>query len=356
MPPSTIAKAGWRFSDQRSRWILIEASSEAIELDHSLRLATLNCLHDLAQDDVLQHAVRHDAICKELAALDADVIGLNEVTHSLLERVLREDWVRSRYTVSAVPDDGRCSHLSTFLSGSFGNVLLSKIQPSAVEYIEQPGDGRHSHVMTLYLHAPRGSTPTRLAVCSTHLTACPWLMEGRRKKQLAHLTSALEARAAFDSCVVMGDYNFHREAENASIPAGWCEVPAVVALGATWDFGRNAMLAHYLPLRNIYNGLGLGTSLAWPSPMRLDRVLVYGTALDTDTGVAKARLFADQSIHERVRDRPPLPHTGPELRDAHRALPWQEYLFPSDHFGICVELPLLRDHMQRSRAAPHQRT
>ena len=138
----------------------------------------------------------------------------------------------------------------------------------------------------------------------------------------------------------MGDYNFHREAENGSIPAGWREVPAVVALGETWDFGRNSMLAHYLPIRNIYNGLGLGTSVAWPSPMRLDRVLVHGTALDCGVEVATARLFADQPIHERARGRPPLPHTGPELREAHRALPWQEYLFQSDHFGICVELPL----------------
>ena len=56
----------------------------------------------------------------------------------------------------------------------------------------------------------------------------------------------------------MGDFNFHREAENASIPEGWAEVPAVVNLGTTWSFERNKMLPHYLPLRNFYNGLGLG--------------------------------------------------------------------------------------------------
>jgi hypothetical protein len=149
----------------------------------------------------------------------------------------------------------------------------------------------------------------------------------------------------------MGDFNFHREAENSSIPAGgWGEVPAVVELGETWDYARNLMLPHYLPLRNIYNGFGLGETFAWPSPMRLDRVLVYNrpspphfssssSSARFDCTTAKARLFADQPIHEQARGRTPLPLTGPELQEAHRAIPWQEFLYPSDHFGIFVELP-----------------
>ena len=123
-----------------------------------------------------------------------------------------------------------------------------------------------------------------------------------------------------------------------TVPDGWREVPAVVALGDTWDFARNRMLAHYLPLRNIYNGLGLGSRFGWPSPMRLDRVVVHGAALDETA--AEARLFADAPIDERARGRPPLPMTGGELREAHRALPWQEYLHVSDHFGVCLELPI----------------
>ena len=48
----------------------------------------------------------------------------------------------------------------------------------------------------------------------------------------------------------------------------------------------------------------------------------------------------DEPIDERAKGRPPLPQAGRALREAHRALPWQDYLFMSDHFGICVELPL----------------
>jgi len=369
--------AGWAFS--HGRWIFIEkgaAPTKPLHLERSLRLATLNCLHDLAQPELLHHDLRHEAIFQELEALEADVIGLNEVTRNLLDQILRLEWVRKSYTVSAVLDDHSSTHLSTVIAGEFGNLLLSRLAPMAVEYVEQPGDGRHSHIMSLCLRESVSNRPLKIAVCSSHFTAAPWIMEGRRRQQLNCITSALTTNVGgaagcrigggvksgvgsgegssgkgsgdrggkiggngdgFDACVVMGDFNFHREEENASIPTGWSEVPAVVALGGTWDVRRNSLLPHYLPFRNLYNGFGLSVRLGWPSPMRLDRILVYGAGLDISEAIA--RLFADQPIHERARARTPLPQTGHELRVAHRALPWQDYLHPSDHFGIVVELP-----------------
>lgn len=344
---SAPTSGGWRFSREERRWVFAEPALSTVPatFGRPLRLATLNCLHDQTLPEVLHHEVRHAAICRELRELEADVIGLNEVTRSLLERLLSEPWVRDSYTVSAVPDDERCSHVSAVLDGCFGNMLLSKVAPISVEYLGQPGDGRHAHVMTLGLCAPQSRTPLRLSVCSVHLTASPWLMEGRRQSQLRQHALALATEAgsgSVDASVLMGDFNFHREAENASIPEGWGEVPAVVEAGATWDYARNPMLAHYLPKRNLYNGLGLGQRFGWPSPMRLDRVLVRGLALDREA--AEARLFADRPIHERARGRAALPYTGPELWESHRALPWEEYLCPSDHFGIVVSLPLARHH------------
>ena len=296
-----MPSAGWRFSLDKGEWVEAEAASiKPFALGRPLRLATLNVLFDFdAEATWLKHGLRQAAVCRELKGLDADVIGLNEVTRPMMERLLREEWVRTSYTLSVVSiAEGRAE----------GNmkVLLSKIPPVSVEYaFLRPGDGFHLHcpVMTLSLCAPHGGQPLRIAVCSTHLIACPWLMEGRRKRELAHLTSTMPE--SVDACVVMGDFNFHREAENASIPSkdGWGEVPAIVDLGETWDFGKNAMLAHYLPLKNFYNGFGLGASFGWPSPMRLDRVIVKGNALDL--GAAKARLFANEPVHERARGQPP---------------------------------------------------
>jgi hypothetical protein len=190
-----------------------------------------------------------------------------------------------------------------------------------------------------------------IAVASAHLIAFPYLNEGRRATQLQALTSELaRSLRGLDGCVVMGDFNFHRDAEGASIPAGWSELPAVVAAGPTWDIARNTMLPHYLPFRNIYNGFGIGYGRAWAAQMRLDRVLVQGSAFDRDA--ANAKLFANRPIaaigdsqsaaaavwcndNVETQTQAPLP-----LREAHRQLPWESYLFPSDHFGLVFELPL----------------
>ena len=69
------------------------------------------------------------------------------------------------------------------------------------------------------------------------------------------------------------------------------------------------------------------------------RVVACGVGAASPTcELGSARIFADQPVHERAKGRPPLPQTGRELSEAHRSLPWEEYLHPSDHFGIFVEL------------------
>merc|ERR1711939_254158 len=94
-------------------------------------------------------------------------------------------------------------------------------------------------------------------------------------------------KAALSSPRRTGDHNFHREAENRSIPDGWGEIPAVVDLGATWSLSTNSMIAHYLPRRNLYNGFGMGGWFAWDTEMRLDRVLVHGNVLATNASHAR---------------------------------------------------------------------
>ena len=71
-------------------------------LARPLRLVTLNVLYDVPSTEVaLCHEARFDAVCAELCSLDADVIGLNEVTLRFLKKVLGLDWVREAYSVSA---------------------------------------------------------------------------------------------------------------------------------------------------------------------------------------------------------------------------------------------------------------
>ena len=278
---------------------------------------------------MLDHLPTPLCLTAQLESLDADIVGLNEVTSVFLKKAMATPWIRERYYLSVVLGSLSCKRLSTVRGGgSFGNLIMSKLPLDYVEYVNS-GSGRHSHAAQFTLGSHK------VKVCSTHLIAAPYINEGKRKRELQRLTASLGMHDG--TVVIMGDFNFHREAENSSIPEGWSEVPAVVSLGTTWSFARNKMLAHYLPLRNLYNGLGLGASFGWPSEMRLDRLLIKGDNLDNDN--AEARLFANEPIHERGKDRPALPQSGPELREKHRNMPWEEFLFPSDHFGIVVDIP-----------------
>ena len=281
-------------------------------LDRPLRLATLNVLFDKPSTEaVLLHEARFDAICAELSSLDADIIGLNEVTLRFTQKLLSLNWVRETYVVSAVPGDRQCQDLAAVRGPpSFGNLLLSRIPLLSLEYI--PLRRREVHVAALEVSRGAGLPPLRLAVASAHLISFPFFKERQRRDELRSLAEVLQARGRVDATVVMGDFNFHREAENASIPAGWREVPAVRALGHTWSYTENPLIPRMLPF-------WLPGRLGWPKSMRLDRVLILGHGLDPDN--AWARLFANR----------PIRSTGMQVPG---------FLFPSDHYGVLLRIPL----------------
>ena len=169
-------EGGWRFDPQSATWARARGgeSVPAASSDAPLRLATLNGLHDLELAEVLQHDVRYAAALRELGALDADIIGLNEVTPTFLERLQRETWVRRDYFLSAVLGEACCAQLST--TTRFGNVLLSKTPPLCVEHLglgpsgwDPTGrGGREAHAAT-FLVGP--STRLTVVSVSVHLSA-----------------------------------------------------------------------------------------------------------------------------------------------------------------------------------------
>ena len=212
-----------------------------INVKGPLRCATLNILHDNANCDVLFHEIRYQTICKELQSLNAHIVGLNEVTRTFLQRLLEEDWVRKDYTLSVILDHPECNSLAAARGiKSFGNVILSKIPPESIEYIPCPNRNREFHVASLRLAGKTDGQPIVIAVASVHFQAFPWINESRRKAELHAIASELTGlNRNYDACILMGDFDFHREAENSSIPSGWREIPSIVALGPTWCSGHN---------------------------------------------------------------------------------------------------------------------
>ena len=185
------------------------------------------------------------------------------------------------------------------------HLLLSKIALVTIDYIEQPGDGRHSHVATLDLSV--GGRQLKVAVLDApHRVSLP---DGKpTQAQLAHLTSALAERASTSRA--MGDFNFHREAENASIPEGWVELPAVVSLGPTWDLGATpccltisfATCTTASARRALAGRARCGSTACW---------CVAGATCDPGR-----RDLVDQPVHELARGWPPLPRRARAERGA----------------------------------------
>ena len=111
--------------------------------------------------------------------MDADVVGLNEVTRNFINQAMAEAWIREGYYLSAVVGSPSCEHLSSVRGGgAFGNLLMSKLPPHSLKYIDN-GSGRHRHAAQFSF-----GDAHKVTVCSTHLTAAPYVNEGRRKREL----------------------------------------------------------------------------------------------------------------------------------------------------------------------------
>lgn len=288
-----MENAGWGFLE--GQWVRADVKTQTVSrpLRADVRFATLNVLHDKKHPDILHHEIRYQKIFEELCSLEADIIGLNEVTVSFIGKLLQQDWVRERYTVSACPGDPLCDNLACIKH--FGNLIISRIPFESLEYIPCPDRDREFHVASF----------GKFCVASAHLLSFPWINESTRATELKSISDQL---SRYDCGIIMGDFNFHRESENANIPAGWSEIPAVIQQGPTWDYVENSMIPKYLGGWNIYNGFGTG--FGWNNSLRLDRVLVRGLEVDTSS----AQLFANNPIRD------------------------QDYLYPSDHFGITFEI------------------
>mmetsp|Transcript_111821 Transcript_111821/g.216686 ORF Transcript_111821/g.216686 Transcript_111821/m.216686 type:complete len:356 (+) Transcript_111821:46-1113(+) len=343
--------AGWAFLE--GQWKLVTPRSAFTPLQRPLRIVTLNVLMDSRNPskpccdipEVLQHKRRFRKSLQELERADADVIGLNEVTHYFLRMLTEEAWVRKSYMLSTVCSEEEPEN--TAVSRKFGNVLLSRVPVASLRHIQMP-NGRQAEAAII--HTSHNGLRVRTMVTSVHLTAFPTQV-AQRANELQSLTSRLAMVDEWDLAVVLGDFNFHREAESSSIPDGWVELPA--ALGKyTFDMAKNPMIRHYLP--KIW--WGAGWSLLWPVQMRLDRFIVMSKNCGShvDLHASSVELFADAPVREGPSHEMTEP-TGmlmkvfaflPSLVQhlwSHRRQPWEEYLFPSDHFGLVIDLALISE-------------
>lgn len=245
-----------------------------------LRLLTWNTLWDRYDSDRIDTARRRPLLLAALQAADADVIALQEVEPELLAQLRDAPWVRAAYTLNAAPD--------TAAPG--GLVLLSRLP------VREAGSHRlapHKAAVAIVVDTAAGP----LAVAATHLSSDHSTDgAGRRQDELTRLAEGLADIAA--DLVLLGDFN-----DDGAAPT------AMLGMDDAWTqaHGPGDTTPTFDP---VVNPLAAVSSLSGVA-RRLDRVLLRGSA-----SVTAAALVGDR--------------------------PEPDGLFPSDHYGVVVDLILAR--------------
>ncbi|RNF14921.1 RNA editing complex protein MP99 [Trypanosoma conorhini] len=259
---------------------------------------------------------RYVALAKTLEALDADVIGMQEVEPAWWKYLSEQPWVRERYALSCNGD----SHVIR----PWGVMLLVRrhLRVEGMHHANVPAFAGHTSVMPEVTIAVSKKVPVTIG--SLHLLA-PYNKNNvnNRTTQLENLTKRMRTRpslaGSLPGAIVMGDFNdcasnYFTFPPEMGFKDAWsllhpeddsnCE-------GYTIDGNRNAYAGHIIE-REFFG--------------RADRVLFASRHL--------------QPIHTELVGTTPVRGLGITRQvNCDKAVP--EYLYPSDHFGLLVEFQVV---------------
>jgi len=282
---------------------LASATPSATPTVTPLRLLTYNVLAS-----PIFPQLRREAVFAVLKASKADIIALQEVPRWMLKPLVEQPWVRRDYQVTPAPGG------VPYAPG--GQLIISRhpIERTAADVLV----GKQSRTVLVAQLRIDGRV---LAVATSHLES--YLEDGpMRARQLDAIFPML---AGADDAVLMGDLNFGDGAkpETDHLDASYVDVWTVLQPGKpgfTWNNEENPMAR-------------IGAFAKEPS-RRLDRILVRSTHWRPTS----VRIIGNQSAGERkltLRDRAMI--EMPERRQPDAGEP-NIAVFPSDHYGVMVEL------------------
>lgn len=278
-PPFFEARRAFRF-DAESFRAATPSEEATAQVPRPLRVVTWNTLWDRYDEGELHTATRHPRLLRELEALDADIIALQEAEAPLVALLLGAGWVRASY---AATDDERATEAE-----EHGLFVLTRLP---VREVGTHAFGPHKGVVAVVVDTADGP----LAIVDVHLTSDHTQGgDARRAAEIAALRGGLEAVEC--DILLVGDFNDGSEALGASIGMRdlWTELRGEHDTTPTFDPPNN-------PLAAICSLTGLAR--------RLDRIFYRGKKL------------APRAID--------LVGTSASAEDG---------LFVSDHYGVVADL------------------
>ncbi|UJR23947.1 hypothetical protein I4U23_026915 [Adineta vaga] len=287
------------------QWVPFNAVSDLnyeITSNETIRIATLNILADCFPwfiEMAIRSNERFEWLCTGIINLNPTILGLNEVTPTALERLQQCSFIRENYFITEYFDE-KCTN---GLLSPHGCILLSKLPLLEVFAVSVTGSRREAVVGKVQLDKKF------VYFCAHHTTAYQTAKNAQlRSRQIRDIVDILQTfRSPF---VIMGDLNLHYQFEDAIVIENqfidaWAQTHFSHLSpfndgdkGYTFDTLKNTLIPYYIP--------------GECRQMRLDRIL-FSQGFSA-FAIAPCMLWANEAIQ-----------TG-------------NYLFPSDHFGLYIDV------------------
>lgn len=303
-----------------TQWAIVTRSSlnMAPKMNEPIRIATFNILADCFPwfiEMAIRSAERLEWLCSGITHLNPTIIGLNEVTLTALQRLQECSFIRENYFISSTLDQSNNDNTSQMNASSNTKplfphecVILSKLPLIEVFAISVSGRKREAIVAKVQL----GSTIETCAyICAHHATPYQSATNAQlRAQQIRDIVDVLEPLN--HPFIIMGDLNLYYKFEDTividnKLIDAWAQTHFSSKhpfndqnIGYTFDALKNTLIPYYIP----------GSC----QQMRLDRIL-FSRGFPA-LAIAPCTIWANEPIKP------------------------DNYLFPSDHFGLSIDFVL----------------
>ncbi|CAF1110327.1 unnamed protein product [Adineta ricciae] len=298
-----------------TEWSSFDGSSNLHNEENEItRIATFNVLADCFPwfiEMAIQSNHRFEWLCNEIIKLNPTILGLNEVTPSVLERLQKCSFIRENYFLTESVDENIDRKCVNGLLVPHGCLILSKLPVLEVFGISFTDSRREAIVVKVQLD----KTPVHF--CSQHTTAYQRPKNAKlRAGQIRDIVDVLQPFGL--PFVIMGDLNLHYNYEDSiaiehEFIDAWAQTHFARTHpfndgqpGYTFDARKNTLIPYYIP--------------GECRQMRLDRIL-FSKGFPA-FAIAPCMLWANEPIKA------------------------EHYLFTSDHFGLCIDVVPTADENQ----------
>ncbi|CAF1235962.1 unnamed protein product [Adineta ricciae] len=289
-----------------TEWSPSDGSLNLSPRNEPIRVATWNILADCFPwfiETAVRSSERYEWLCDGITKLNPTILGLNEVSPNALELLQKCPFIRENYFLTESVDekvDGRCVNATLVPHGC---LILSKLP--ILEVFGIPFTDSRREAITVKVQLDK----TPVYFCSQHTKARQTAERAQlRYRQICDVIDALQALES--PFVLMGDLNIYYQYEDSvtvenELVDAWAQTHFSRIHpfndgdeGYTFDSIKNTLIPYYVP--------GACRQL------RLDRIL-FSKGFPA-FAIAPCMLWANEAIKA------------------------EDYLFPSDHFGLSIDI------------------